>query len=127
MHCSETRRTCVYAMMAKTKRLTKKELGLIAKQLKQASIPTILDKVLKEVGKERHLLFFGNRKSLWEYIVTSKRQFLGDILRDGLLKFCSLYEEECATGANRHLRLLMDWNSFCATYAVDSMKTDLSS
>ena len=89
MQCSETRRTCVYATMAKPKRLAKKELGHIAKQLRQASIATILDKVLKEVGKERHLLFFGDRKSLWEYTVTSKRQVLGDILRDGLLKFCS--------------------------------------
>ncbi len=112
--------------MPKTKRLTVRELRNIAKELKNADLDVIQQVVVREVQKEQHVHFFQDRKALWCYLIGSPCVAFRELLKDGINKFCSLYVDECAKGADRHLRLLLAWNNYSATYAVASMSTPAS-
>ena len=61
---------------------------------------------------------------MWCYLIgaNNKQNFRG-LLQDGLDKFCLLYGDECTTGADRHLCMMIAWNTFCSTYAVESIAT----
>ena len=116
----------VRAEMAR-KRLTLHELREIAKKLKDADLDIAQEFVIKEVRKEQHIYLFDDRKALWCYLTGDSTVAFRQLLKDGVNKFCALYTEECAKGADRHLRLLMAWNKYVATYAVPSISTISSS
>ena len=107
--------------MPKTKRLTVREVKSIAKELKSADLDTVQQVVVKEVQKEQHIYVFEDKKALWCYLIGDPCVAFRELLRDGISKFCSLYEGECLKGADRHMRLLLAWNNYCATYAVATM------
>ena len=113
--------------MPKTKRLTVRELRSIAKELKNADLDVVQQVVIREVQKEQHVHFFQDRKALWCYLIGDSCVAFREVLKDGIDKFCFLYVDQCSKGADRHLRLLLAWNDYGATYAVASMSTPASS
>lgn len=103
-------------------RLTKKERIAIVKQLKEADLETIEELVIRGVEKEQHMHCFADRKSFWCYLIGNNGPAFRQLLQDGLFHFCSIYEG-CSKGSERILRLMIEWNSFCAKYAVSSLST----
>ena len=114
------------AAMPKRKRLTLGELRSIAKELSKADLDVIQEVVVKEIQKEQHIYVFADRKALWCYLIGERLTAFRDLLKDGVNKFCSLYVGECSKGAERHMRLLLAWNSYSAMYAVSCMTADTS-
>ena len=113
--------------MPKMKRLTVRELRSIAKELKNADLDVVQQVVVREVQKEQHVHFFQDRKALWCYLIGSPSPAFRELLKDGINKFCSLYVDECSKGADKHIRLLLAWNNYSATYTVATMTTQASS
>ena len=106
--------------MPKRKRLALSELRSIARELRKADIDVIQAVVVKEVQKERHIYVFPERRALWCYLIRERSPAFRELLKDEVNKFCSLYVGECSKGAERHIRLLLAWNNYSATYAVAS-------
>lgn len=104
-----------------------RELRSIAKELKNADLDVVQQVVVREVQKEQHVHFFQDRKALWCYLIGDSCVAFRELLKDGIDKFCFLYVDQCSKGADRHLRLLLAWNNYSATYAVASMSTPASS
>ena len=94
--------------------------------MRGADLRTIEESVTKEAKKEEHLWIFDERKALWCFLTGEKRPVLRKVLKDGLLRFCTLYDNECARGVDRQLRLLIKWDCFSATYAVEGMTSPTS-
>ena len=76
--------------------------------------------------KEQHIYVFEERKELWCYLIRERATAFRDLLLNGIKTFCSLYVSECSKGAERHIRLLLAWNNYCGSYAVNSQSTDTS-
>ena len=94
------------------------------KQLKEADLETIEELVIRGVEKEQHMHCFADRKSFWCYLIGNNGPAFRQLLQDGLFHFCSrnIYEG-CSKGSERILRLMIEWNSFFAKYAVSSLST----
>ncbi len=106
----------------KTARLSQKELKRIAGQLTNVDLNIMEETVIAEVQKEEHISYFVERKSLWCYLINeSNKQNFRYLLQDGLDKFCLIYGNHCVKGADRHLRMIYEWNMFCSSYAVASL------
>ena len=91
-------------------RLTKRERKTIVTQLKEADLETLEETVIIGVKKEQHLYCFEDRQSFWCYLIGDSRPMFRQLVKDGLFHFCSIYER--SKGSERHLRLLIEWNSF---------------
>ena len=107
--------------MSTKKRLTLKQLKHISEKLKSADLETVTRTVITQAQKEAHLWIFDDRKALFSHVVEKKWDVLQRILEDGLLKFCTLYSDECARGSNRQLKLLLNWMNYSSSYAVESV------
>ena len=77
--------------------------------------------------KEQHVHFFQDRKALWCYLIGGPSATFRDLLKYGISNFYTLYVDECSKGTDRHMRLLLAWNNYSATYAIATMSTQASS
>ncbi len=122
--------TRVVNEMTRTKigRLSKKELKTISSVLSNLDVEITEESIIRDVQREHHVAFFEERKSLWCFLIGNhNRPHFRSLVEDGVQKVCVLYGGECVTGKDRHLRVMMAWNAFCSTYAVESKATSLSS
>ncbi len=108
----------------KTCRLSKKELKTISSVLSNLDVEITEESIIRDVQREHHIAFFEERKSLWCFLIGNhNRPHFRSLVEGRVQKFCVLYWD---TGKDRHLHVMMAWNAFCSTYAVESKATSLS-
>ena len=103
------------------RRLQKREVHYVAKQLRSSSVFFIVERVSPTVDCEVHLQYYRTRQRLWTWLKANDK--VSAIVSFLLVNFCCLLQS-FSTGKERYARFLAAWYQFCGTFDIAHPESD---